>query len=261
MAGCRQMKVPAKRLLATLICFALLALSSIAASTTNNATPIEREAKAVMDNMRKEANQLRGAMSGKDEAAQQEAMKKYMALQKGVIDKLVALSKKDPKDPGTVDALTMIVFMGRNSKESKEALETLKHDYLNSSRIAPLCFWLGNDQENGPKLLKQIADNNPDPNVKGAALLCLAKAVKESEPAASQKYLQEVVTKYPDAHADLFGRKMDFAKEAKNELFEIEHLGVGKQAPEITGEDADGKKFSLSDYRGKVVMLDFWGDW
>jgi len=36
---------------------------------------------------------------------------------------------------------------------------------------------------------------------------------------------------------------------------------VGNQAPEITGEDIDGKKFKLSDYRGKVVLLDFWGDW
>jgi len=36
---------------------------------------------------------------------------------------------------------------------------------------------------------------------------------------------------------------------------------VGNLAPEIIGEDIDGKKFKLSDYRGKVVVLDFWGDW
>ena len=38
-------------------------------------------------------------------------------------------------------------------------------------------------------------------------------------------------------------------------------LEVGDMAPEIIGEDVDGKRFKLSDYRGKVVMLDFWGDW
>ena len=36
---------------------------------------------------------------------------------------------------------------------------------------------------------------------------------------------------------------------------------VDAPAPEIEGEDVDGKKFKLSDYRGKVVMIDFWGDW
>ena len=38
-------------------------------------------------------------------------------------------------------------------------------------------------------------------------------------------------------------------------------LEVGNLAPEIQGEDLDGVKFKLSDYRGKVVVLDFWGDW
>lgn len=36
---------------------------------------------------------------------------------------------------------------------------------------------------------------------------------------------------------------------------------AGKPAPEIEGEDLDGHPFKLSDYRGKVVLLDFWGDW
>ncbi len=36
---------------------------------------------------------------------------------------------------------------------------------------------------------------------------------------------------------------------------------VGDKAPEISGIDTDGVEFKLSDYQGKVVMLDFWGDW
>jgi hypothetical protein len=35
----------------------------------------------------------------------------------------------------------------------------------------------------------------------------------------------------------------------------------GTPAPEIVGEDIDGVPFRLSEYRGKVVVLDFWGDW
>lgn len=36
---------------------------------------------------------------------------------------------------------------------------------------------------------------------------------------------------------------------------------VGMMAPDISGPDIDGVDFKLSDYRGKVVMVDFWGDW
>ena len=40
-----------------------------------------------------------------------------------------------------------------------------------------------------------------------------------------------------------------------------EKLGVGATAPEIAGIDLDGVEFKMSDYEGKVVFLDFWGDW
>ncbi len=52
-----------------------------------------------------------------------------------------------------------------------------------------------------------------------------------------------------------------FGDRVESELFELRFLTVGKEAPEIEGEDVDGVTFKLSDYRGKVVVIDFWGDW
>ena len=49
--------------------------------------------------------------------------------------------------------------------------------------------------------------------------------------------------------------------EAQAKKHSSEDLAIGKLAPEISGVDVDGRKFKLSDYRGKVVVLDFWGDW
>src|SRR5258705_202705 len=36
---------------------------------------------------------------------------------------------------------------------------------------------------------------------------------------------------------------------------------VGEVAPDIDGADVDGNRFKLSDYRGQVVALVFWGTW
>ncbi len=35
-------------------------------------------------------------------------------------------------------------------------------------------------------------------------------------------------------------------------------VAVGKIAPDITGEDVQGNQLRLRDYRGKVVVLEFW---
>jgi peroxiredoxin len=48
---------------------------------------------------------------------------------------------------------------------------------------------------------------------------------------------------------------------AQAKLFESPSLGLGRPAPEIIGEDIEGSSFKLSDYKGKVVVLLFWGDW
>src|SRR5206468_1510915 len=38
-------------------------------------------------------------------------------------------------------------------------------------------------------------------------------------------------------------------------------LSPGSPAPDFTFTDIDGKAHKLSDYRGQVVLLDFWGTW
>jgi thiol-disulfide isomerase/thioredoxin len=48
---------------------------------------------------------------------------------------------------------------------------------------------------------------------------------------------------------------------AEGELFESRHLKPGKEAPEMAGEDLEGKRLKLSDYRGKVVVVVSWTTW
>jgi len=48
---------------------------------------------------------------------------------------------------------------------------------------------------------------------------------------------------------------------ARGQLFQLRQLRIGKPAPEVQGTDAEGCSFKLSDYRGKVVILTFTGNW
>ena len=44
-------------------------------------------------------------------------------------------------------------------------------------------------------------------------------------------------------------------------LDNLPNLKVGKLAPEIVGEDLAGRRMLLSEFRGKVTVLIFWGSW
>jgi peroxiredoxin len=41
----------------------------------------------------------------------------------------------------------------------------------------------------------------------------------------------------------------------------MSRFAKGQPAPDVQGTDLEGKYFKLSDYRGKVVLLDFWATW
>jgi len=51
------------------------------------------------------------------------------------------------------------------------------------------------------------------------------------------------------------------ALRAEGPTFERTRLQVGMKAPDIAARDLDSVAFKLSDYLGKVVVIDFWGDW
>jgi peroxiredoxin len=79
--------------------------------------------------------------------------------------------------------------------------------------------------------------------------------VAKLEAGALELFDQLVAKKVPDE----FHPGLSILEHAEAEAYEIRHLAVGKKAPEIAGEDLDGRPMKLSDYRGKVVVLEFGG--
>ena len=59
----------------------------------------------------------------------------------------------------------------------------------------------------------------------------------------------------------MLAHRKTLADVARARLDEMENLVAGKPAPPIEGISMDGKPLKLSDFRGKVVVLVFWGTW
>jgi thiol-disulfide isomerase/thioredoxin len=77
----------------------------------------------------------------------------------------------------------------------------------------------------------------------------------------ARRFFEEAATfvdvKTPDG-------KTNIGVKATHELRRLDNLPnlrVGGIAPEIDGTDLEGNRLKLSDYRGKVVMVVFWGSW
>jgi hypothetical protein len=203
-----------------------------------------------------------------DDDRQKVIKEKYPALQKFPA-RFLELAQKNPKDPVALDAVLWVLLNTEGGPEVGKAMDLLVQNHLTNPKLLPLCQQLAQAPLNvGEKVLRGVLDKNPSRELKGQAGLSLALALKnqsEQEPSANskkqaeeaEKLLDDVVTKYGDIKTE----RGTLADLAKPELYEIRHLAVGKVAPEIEAEDSDGKKFKLSEYRGKVVVLDFWAKW
>jgi thiol-disulfide isomerase/thioredoxin len=119
--------------------------------------------------------------------------------------------------------------------------------------------------------LRAIAEKHPTRDGQGAACLALALHLKQqvTERVGKDhveltqeaiKWLERVAEKYANVKHLNGMDAVTLGQVAKEELATIRKwvAMIGKAAPEIEGEDINGKAMKLSDQRGKVVVLSFW---
>ena len=216
----------------------------------------------------------RESKSAKTPADQQKAWQDHAKRRDAVLTRAVELARKNPTDPAALEALQWVIAGGVGwGPPTNAAFDLLAKDHVTSDKLERVCTMASiySLSDAGERFLRAVLDKSPHHAVRGVACLSLGRRLHSKAETArfrklpgadelqkeSEKFYERVVAEFADVKAN----DRLIAERAKAALFEMQHLLVGKQAPDVTGEDLDGKTFKLSDYRGKVVVLDFWGNW
>jgi hypothetical protein len=173
-----------------------------------------------------------------------------------------------------------------------QAFELIHRDHIQSDKLGSLCERVSHGfSKEYETFLRAVLAKNPHRTVQAAASLSLAcflqnrrqrldlcaeepelekefaglygkeylAELKRQDRGAATREIESVLEQAAKEHGPVELPGGDtVADRAGAELLAIRALRPGREAPDIDGEDQDGKRFKLSDYRGKVVLLDFW---
>lgn len=179
-----------------------------------------------------------------------------------------ALAKQAMETAGQFDGDDRVQFyvwaMQNGDKDvAKAAADKLLADHCKSKELLPvvesghvLLRALG--EEHGREFLAKIAAESPVNEIRANALFWpayMSSRGRDVSAEAKEAAATQIAEARKLAEGTLLADRIDAPK------FIQERLQIGMEAPDIAGEDVDGVPFKLSDYRGKVVVLDFWGFW
>lgn len=182
---------------------------------------------------------------------------------------MMQLVQANLDQPDVVKAVSWLVTGAGNFPEGREALNMLGSTFADRSGIAEAVKHLEYHGLPAEPVLQAVIEKNSHREEKAAALYALgaihfknfdASADRVSGEASKEKALecfQQISADYADVTVQGFVLSDMTAKM----LFEMSNLQVGCEAPEIEGKDAEGVSFKVSDYRGKHVIVMFWGGW
>ena len=223
---------------------------------------LEKEAQEIVATWRKAMREMRNKPKTEGESMPAISMRPPL---KPLVAKYAAAAKEFA---GTEHAPRFLVWVLQNGlqfdkKAAFEAFDTLSEHHANAPEIVRVVRMLGYmermiGEEKVKAFRTKIEATNQSPDVKGWLALdkygdTIKKAKTDSiEYKTARIALLAMAEKVSDKH---------LASELRGVIDEREKFGIGNVAPDIAGIDLDGVEFKLSDYKGKVIFLDFWGDW
>lgn len=185
--------------------------------------------------------------------------------------RFLALANEKPADDDV--ALDALVWIVNNDEPDEpfaqldEVFDLIAKHHIGSPRLKPVVSSLASSaSKKADSLLESLIEKGSDRTVRGTACFFLATSRYERNEGHDEKVLADVETLLERVKKDFANVRLDDEDKNLGEmadalLFEVQYLQPGKVAPEIEGTDVSGKRIKLSDQRGKVVMLVFWGSW
>ena len=183
------------------------------------------------------------------------------------IDQIIQLAKENPQVEGVKKGLLWALKKTLSSKnkassvQRKQMTDLFLTHYKDSEAMLDLALYYAKpvpgDQES-IDALRRISETATRQEIAIEAAYYVAnrlmrdEATKPEGLAAMQKLAETL---------DLEKIAPAILAQAKGEILEAQQLQVGKVAADIIGTDHEDKKFKLSDYRGKVVLVHFWATW
>lgn len=201
---------------------------------------------------RKNAAFMRKLREFKDREKMMEFYRNNRPKPDAVVDLVLKLAKEAPKAEGVEEGLVWSL-RSRNPEQRKAVSEFFLTHYKNEKSLTRLAQAMRFDQAMLERILKEAGDET----VKQSATYYLSQRRLSTNQKEEALAMLKKLRDWPgiaESNPKLLAR-------VKADIFVQEKLSVGSVAPEIVGTDHADEEFKLSDYRGKVVLLDFWGYW
>jgi thiol-disulfide isomerase/thioredoxin len=193
------------------------------------------------------------------------------------VGKVLAIAEDDPKDETGFEAAAFIVQtaarFGLTGADADKALTLLTENHAANPKVKDVLLAAPRLGVAGEKLVRTVAEKATDKEVKAVALLARGLQVagqvgEEDDDEKKQAELVKAATELLNkAKAEAPDTKIGDSTVAKaadqgiESLKAVSALFVGKMAPDVESKLLDGKGAKLSDYKGKVVLLDVWATW
>lgn len=246
--------------------------------------------KGLEDQYAAETTAFMAAYRAADEADRKKILEEKYPKTDEYCAKMLKIAESNPDDEAAFQAHFWIAKNSRDEATNAAAYDSLLSKHIDRVELKQICRRMAYKQasQKTEDQLRSLAKDSPHDDVKAMATLSLADYLKrtaslaqtikdkpddhnqsdetvayiESTDIGSQTIstvYQTVIDEYGDIEIE--GRPETLGSLAEGALFEMNNLSIGKEVPDIVAEDIDGVEFKLSDYRGKVVVIDFWGDW